>query len=328
MSVRIMSMVFERYQNGGGEMLLALALADHAHDDGTSIYPSIEQLAYKTRQSERTVQYQLRAMEKSGWLILVNFGNGGRGARREYRISTDWLKGANIAPLSKIPIGENSVKGAEIAPQENKGATDGQKGAIQSTKGATDDVKGAKLLHPHITVTNHHESSENRQDARGKRLPKDWTLSKALGDWALEEQPTWTPEHVRRVADKFRDYWVAVAGKAARKTDWPATWRNWCRNEKPLMAGKPAGQGAWWATDDSVMAKGAELGLKPLAGESMPAFKGRVQATIDNGGQVPPPPPSRITAVRKKADDERGTKPNGLNLKALIKQKGRLDDLH
>src|SRR5690606_5110201 len=27
----------------------------------------------------------------------------------------------------------------------------------------------------------------------------------------------------------FRDYWHGVAGAAARKADWPATWRNWIR---------------------------------------------------------------------------------------------------
>ena len=66
MSVRLISEVFARYPNGGGEMLLALALADHASDDGTRVYPSVKALAEKTRQSERTVQYQLRAMEAAG----------------------------------------------------------------------------------------------------------------------------------------------------------------------------------------------------------------------------------------------------------------------
>ena len=56
MSIKIMSMIFDRYTNGGGEMLLALAIADHAHDDGTNIFPSVKSLANKTRQSERTVQ--------------------------------------------------------------------------------------------------------------------------------------------------------------------------------------------------------------------------------------------------------------------------------
>jgi hypothetical protein len=29
----------------------------------------------------------------------------------------------------------------------------------------------------------------------------------------------------------FRDYWTGKAGKEARKADWGATWRNWCRRE-------------------------------------------------------------------------------------------------
>ncbi|WP_218644157.1 helix-turn-helix domain-containing protein, partial [Burkholderia pseudomallei] len=72
MSVKVMNAVFERYPEGGGEMILALALADHSHDDGTHIYPSVEKLAAKTRQSPRAVQYQLRRMQQSGWLILVS----------------------------------------------------------------------------------------------------------------------------------------------------------------------------------------------------------------------------------------------------------------
>ena len=101
-------MVFDRYPNGGGEMLLALALADHAHDDGTHIFPSIARLAEKTRQSKRSVQYQLRRMEQSGWLVLVNAGVGGRrsgfgegGRTRQYRINPEWMKGAEIAPFAK-----------------------------------------------------------------------------------------------------------------------------------------------------------------------------------------------------------------------------------
>ena len=45
MSIGVMNKVFQRYPNGGGEMLLALALADHADDYGTSIYPSVKKLA-------------------------------------------------------------------------------------------------------------------------------------------------------------------------------------------------------------------------------------------------------------------------------------------
>src|SRR5690606_38380458 len=156
MSVKVMTAVFERYPVGGGEMILALALADHADDDGTKVFPSIEHLMVKTRQSRRTVQYQLRRMEESGWLILVKNGHGGRGQSREYRISLEWIKGgelpgqengAEIAPISEE---KNGADFAPIIPAE-KGATHDIKGATEDAKGANDDMKGCNGLHPHIT---------------------------------------------------------------------------------------------------------------------------------------------------------------------------------
>lgn len=147
MSVKIMSMVFDRYTDGGGEMLLALALADHASNEGENIFPSVKALAEKTRQSERSVQYQLRKMEADGWLILVNAGNGGRNQRREYIISPEWIKGAEIAPLQKGAI------------HDTKGATTGQKGAIH-------DTKGCNGVHPHITIKEPSGIINNHEDAQ------------------------------------------------------------------------------------------------------------------------------------------------------------------
>ena len=59
--------------------LLALALADSANDDGTSIYPSVETMARMTKQSVRNVQRQLTVMLADGWLVLVRKSTGRRG---------------------------------------------------------------------------------------------------------------------------------------------------------------------------------------------------------------------------------------------------------
>lgn len=72
----------------------------------------------------------------------------------------------------------------------------------------------------------------------GTRLPDDWELPDAWAEWALGEQTTWTPAHLRKVADSFRDYWASKPGAGARKTDWLATWRNWVRREGPIFAGQ------------------------------------------------------------------------------------------
>lgn len=71
---------------------------------------------------------------------------------------------------------------------------------------------------------------ENRPD-RGSRLRPDWALPKAWGEWALTEHPHWTAEVVRSIAEAFRDHWASKAGADARKVDWMATWRNWCRSD-------------------------------------------------------------------------------------------------
>lgn len=93
---------------------------------------------------------------------------------------------------------------------------------------------------------------------RGHRLPADWQLPKAWGDWALAEFPQWTPEKVRREGAAFRDHWCAKTGKDATKLDWLATWRNWCRSDIAHRDDpKPNGRGAAAAPVDTA-ARNAE----------------------------------------------------------------------
>jgi len=70
--------------------------------------------------------------------------------------------------------------------------------------------------------------------SRSSRLPTDWALPKKWGEWALTERSDWNSDTVRKVADQFRDHWLAKGGADARKADWEATWRNWVRREKSL----------------------------------------------------------------------------------------------
>jgi uncharacterized protein YdaU (DUF1376 family) len=61
----------------------------------------------------------------------------------------------------------------------------------------------------------------------GARLSPDWFLPASWGQWALDEGGS--QDLIRSEADKFKDYWIGVAGAKARKADWEATWRNWIR---------------------------------------------------------------------------------------------------
>ncbi|ARP52327.1 hypothetical protein ALFP_0440 [Alcaligenes faecalis] len=116
-----MSLVWEHYPSGGGELLTALAYADHAHDDGTGVRPSVAYIARKTRQSERTVQRYLTQMRESGWLLTVRHGDGGRGRATEYRINPLWITN----PVKLTPFTEHEAE--RVTNSAQKGDTGGMK---------------------------------------------------------------------------------------------------------------------------------------------------------------------------------------------------------
>ena len=95
-----MAAVSKRYPGGGGELLVALALADNAAHDGTSIFPGVDDLAKRSRLSRRAVQRHLQGMVSMGWLVVVHVTTGRRGDTNEYRISPQWLDGQACVPPS------------------------------------------------------------------------------------------------------------------------------------------------------------------------------------------------------------------------------------
>lgn len=54
-------------------------------------------------------------------------------------------------------------------------------------------------------------------------MPEDWAA------WCRDHRPDLDPADTWQ---QFRDYWAGLAGAKARKVDWLATWRNWCRSQR------------------------------------------------------------------------------------------------
>ena len=67
------------------------------------------------------------------------------------------------------------------------------------------------------------------------RLPYD-TLPPEWAHWAQADMG-WNAETTADVWACFRDYWRGKTGKSAKKSDWAATWRNWCRKETVRNSG-------------------------------------------------------------------------------------------
>jgi hypothetical protein len=65
---------------------------------------------------------------------------------------------------------------------------------------------------------------------RGTRLDPGWQPDSDMISFARDAGLA--PSQIALEAEKFRDYWLSLAGPKACKRDWAATWRNWVRNTR------------------------------------------------------------------------------------------------
>ncbi|MGH6654613.1 MAG: helix-turn-helix domain-containing protein, partial [Actinocrinis sp.] len=95
MSIKVMSWVWENSPASGSGLLLLLAIADHADDDGTA-YPSIQKLAKKTRMSRSSVFRAMKPLIESRQLKIESRGTGRDTS--EYQIIMPPSRGVNLTP--------------------------------------------------------------------------------------------------------------------------------------------------------------------------------------------------------------------------------------
>jgi uncharacterized protein YdaU (DUF1376 family) len=134
---------------------------------------------------------------------------------REYfeRTEEGWINVRAIQEMLKV--GEKSEK-ASASAKARWGKKDANALRTQSDGNAT-----------HNTLPKTQDTVLKSQ--RGSRLANDWGLPNEWEYWANKERPDL---NAMQVADQFKDFWCAKAGKDGVKLDWAATWRNWVRNQK------------------------------------------------------------------------------------------------
>ena len=115
MSIYVTSLVWQHAPEelDQGSLLLLLALADFANDEGGNVFPSVATMAGKTRCSERSIQRRLRDLEDQGLLGIEKTAT--RHSTTHYRI--------NIACFSEARQSVTSAR-AEVTSQA-PGATNG-----------------------------------------------------------------------------------------------------------------------------------------------------------------------------------------------------------
>jgi hypothetical protein len=143
------------------EHAVLLALADHADDDGSNVFPSIAYTAWKTNYKERQVRRIVAALRERGILVLVR--EASRHRPNEYRI--------DVAAAPKKPAFEE-WKQARDVPQSR-----------EDKKSALHDARPD-------TVTALPAASTDRMSALGADLGRSSATARA--DIAMSTEPSGT----------------------------------------------------------------------------------------------------------------------------------------
>lgn len=240
MSIEVMTLVWKHYPDGGSELLLALALADHAADDGSSIYPSVANMAKKVRQSERNIQYLLGKMLKKGWLEKVQDGGiiEGRKLATMYRM-----------PIERIPLG---TVGWVQTLHPTDGCNPAQERVQSSVKTGT----------PVCTPTVIEPSKKPSIAASAFALP-DWIREevwKAYEEMRKKIRKPMTERARDLIIKKLHD--MKQSGQDANAVLEQSVIGSWTNIYpiKPDAQAKTNGPG-WWESDQTMLKKAQELNI-------------------------------------------------------------------
>lgn len=79
-----------------------------------------------------------------------------------------------------------------------------------------------------IATKNQEPVTKREAPARGTRLSADWQMPVEYREYCAIKRPDLNPEVV---AESFKNFWIAKAGRDAVKLDWGAVWKNWVARE-------------------------------------------------------------------------------------------------
>lgn len=172
-----------------------LVLANRSDHDG-KCWPGIDGISDQTELSRRSVINQIKKLiEKS--LVCVEH----RGGTGEGRKSNVYLLHIG-AKCSSCTLGLSADGAGQCAPGAGLSAAPAPEPSINPKKNPKRGGRATRI------PDDFELTDERRLVAEAETLPADRTFA------------------------KFVDHWKSASGAKARKHDWDATWRNWCRNEK------------------------------------------------------------------------------------------------
>lgn len=131
MSAKLLGMVLEADLPRARKYVL-LALADHAKEDGSDVYPSVARIEWMTGYGERQVRTLMDELERDGILVLVRQGGYGPQDTNEYRIEAgklkalrpfrEWAKSRKRKGAKTATISLQTLQASRVQNLQQKGA--------------------------------------------------------------------------------------------------------------------------------------------------------------------------------------------------------------
>lgn len=233
-------------------VLVLVAMAERANDDGTATYQSVETIASKARVSPRTCHRKLRELESMG---LIRRGNQDFTAHLKagyrpvvYDLAVHLNRGANLAPLQLAGVPNTDLRGAKsgtsgVPPLADKSSMNRPSDSSMLFQQATPVVKAKK----------------NKTSA-----PDKFTISAEMKEWALANVPAVVHEldyQTTRFLDNARS-------NGRTYVDWLAAWRNWMRQAVEFKAQGARGAAVHLPTAQAMQNGGRRLGIDYSAPET------------------------------------------------------------
>ena len=134
MSIKAMTLVWDKFPGAGSELLVMLAFADWCNNNGESLHPSIPTVAKKIRASESQARRLIHGLIDQGWVSVIGNEYGGApGNSRRYRLNIAKLAGtgsASATPSAGATPRISATPSTHATPRRD--ARDGSHGCAQT----------------------------------------------------------------------------------------------------------------------------------------------------------------------------------------------------
>ena len=202
MSAVATAWVWANSKQKGSPLLVLLAIADAANQQGENSYQSVATLASMARISESTTHRALACLLESGEVVEV-------GVHSQY--------GTKIYALSSTLKG-----GVNLTPPPEEGGVTGASGGVSPV---TPEPRTNPTT-PTTTSTSPQSTPSVREEVRGK-MTKSWKPTIEASNEALSRFDSLPLSRVASEAQTFRDWHIAQDTPSKTRSQWDALWLTW-----------------------------------------------------------------------------------------------------